>query len=80
MRFREKVAIAKMKENELHRLHQSLGLHIRVVFGLWFGNEDLMASCMKHSSKPCLDPEDASPVVIKELWRRLKGSHGLRIV
>jgi hypothetical protein len=43
-----------------------LGAHIRKVCGLWQGNQTLMASC------GALNPEDATTVIIQELWARLR--------
>lgn len=43
-----------------------LGAHVRRVCGLWQGNQALMASCS------ALNPEDATTIIIQELWTRLR--------
>ena len=78
--FRDKARIANLKENEIHILHSSTGLHIRVTYGLWFGNAKLMESCRQKAKKSYLHVEDASEVILKELWKRLQESHKIRVI
>jgi hypothetical protein len=49
-------------------------------FGLWSGNEKLVESCLELANYPLHDEDDASAVIVKELWLRLKQTHKLRIV
>ena len=78
--FKDKARIANLKESKIHILHNSTGLHIRVTYGLWFGNEELMESCRKKVKKSYLHVEDASEVILKELWWKLHKSHKIRLL
>jgi hypothetical protein len=61
-----KVALAVMREEDLIDLHFSLGTAIRNAFGLHGADSKLLASCgVAH-------PDDASGVIISELWRALQ--------
>ena len=64
----DKVFIRDMQENDLIGLHISLGTHIRNEFGLWSGNNGLMESCRSVSGADELYKDDASGVIITELW------------
>jgi hypothetical protein len=58
--------IKSMSEDDLTDLHFGLGQWIRNEFGLWAGNKELIKDCgVKHE-------DDASGVIIKDLWRELK--------
>ncbi|TRZ48892.1 hypothetical protein D4S03_09090 [bacterium] len=69
------IHMAAMKEEDIAGLHFSLGSAIRNEFGLWTGNEALMESCRKTSGDPHLHIDDASMVIIKALWKRIKSSN-----
>jgi len=61
-----KVALATMSEEDLIDLHFSLGMAIQNAFGLHEPGSRLLASCgVAH-------PDDASGVIISELWRALQ--------
>jgi len=60
-----KLVIATMAEDDLIDLHFSLGTAIRNAFDLHAPDSKLLASCgVAH-------PDDASGVIIKELWNKL---------
>ena len=62
----EQIRILAMTEADLNSLHPSLGQWIRNYFGLWKGNAALLdATGEKH-------PDDASGVIIKAFWQRLR--------
>lgn len=59
------------KRTQRHNLvnyHFSLGMYIRNQFGLWAGNYDLLKSCGSED----MHPDDASMIIIQELWKRLQ--------
>lgn len=60
-----KVALATMPEEDLIDLHFSLGLAIRNAFWLYEPGSKLLASC------GVVNPDDASGVIINELWQRI---------
>ena len=78
--IREKYQIAKMTQDDLAGLHFSLGLGIRNEFGLWAGNKDLLESCTSLVGQEIIHPDDASALIIKELWKKLRETYTLRVV
>jgi len=78
--FRNKTAIANMKDEELIYLHPTLGRHIREKFGLWEEGSELLKSCCSFMEVDTLHADDASAIIIMRLWRRLKETHALRVV
>lgn len=72
MSLRDKTEIANMREDELVDLHVSVGIYIRNEFRLWEKNEALVKSCRSVSGKDRLDVDDASSVIIRELWKRIR--------
>ena len=53
---------------------------MRNSYGLWAGNDELMGACSwakypEEDGEPLyffLDPDDASAVIVEEIWRRLQ--------
>ena len=77
--LKDKTLIAKMSEEDLTGLHPTLGAYIRERFGLWSGNHLLMQSCRLESGKK-ISEDEASAIIIRELWKRLTGTHKIRLV
>ena len=77
--LKDKTIIANMDESDLSNLHFSLGLSIRNKF-LYLKNELLLESCRFVSKDNYLDWDQASAVITKELWKKLKETHKLRVV
>lgn len=61
-----KQVVRETSEADLIRFHFSWGQGIRNDFGLWRGNRELLASCGH------VHPDDASMVIIKAVWKRLR--------
>ena len=80
MSLKDRTIVANMAEIELSLLHANLGEYIRNEFGLWSGNSDLMVSCCFFAKKEKVQQDEASSIIIGELWKRLRGTHKLRIV
>ncbi|MBF0118993.1 MAG: putative molybdenum carrier protein [Desulfobacterales bacterium] len=78
--FGQKTKISRMTEYELHNISLSLAIYIRNEFKLWDGNESLLESCREVSGDPDLDEEEASILIIKGIWEKLKKSHPLKVV
>jgi hypothetical protein len=76
----DKTNIANMTENELMTLQFTLGSYISSEFGIYTGNRDLRLSSKLISGDVHLDPDYVPPLIIKELWKRLRESHKLRVV
>jgi hypothetical protein len=78
--LKDKADIANMKKDELFRLEPILENTIRDHFGLRSGNDRLMQSCRSVSGDHDLQENDASSVIISELWKRLRETHLLRVL
>ncbi len=69
---RDKLVIENTPEEDLTILHLTLGNYIRNEFGLWKDKEELLKDCLPEAIEP--NPDDASSVIIKALWRSLQAS------
>ena len=79
MPLKDKTTLANMDENDLVKLHFSLGIYIRNKF-LYPRNDKLLESCRQESMDKYLHWDQAPRVIIKMLWKELKKSHKLRVV
>jgi hypothetical protein len=78
----DRVRAANLDENGLVKLQLGLGKY------LWYlienqteiVNEKLMADCIKQSGKETLDEAEAAHYILKQIWRRLRETHRLRVV
>jgi hypothetical protein len=80
MPMREKFSIANMKEENLFTLCPTLGAYIHNHFKVMSGNEPLLQSCRYALKKYEIQEMDVSLLIIKELWKRLREMHALRVV
>jgi hypothetical protein len=80
MPLKEKVKIAKTEEKALSGLHMVLGAYICRTFGLRSGNSALVESCAKAAGKDKIHQDEASCIIIKEVWNRLKTTHAIRAI
>jgi len=62
--------LRSLAKDELIVLHDSLGLNIRNGFGLWGGNDALLASCTAEGTP---EPDAVSMVIITRAWEMLHG-------
>jgi hypothetical protein len=77
--LKDRITIANMDEDDLINLHLSLGLSIRNKL-LYPRNDKLLESCRSVTQDKYLHWDQASSVIIKELWKKLKETHKLRIL
>ena len=75
-----RVNLSKMDDEELVDIHLSIGAWVRETFGLWEENEKLMESIEAFTGRKIRSADEASAVIVKELARRLRESHRLRVV
>ncbi len=61
-----------MDEADLAGLHFGLGMWIRNNFGLWSGNNALLEDCASDGEPGCFDPDEASMVILRKVWRRAR--------
>ena len=78
--LKDKTTIAKMTKKDLMTLQITLGSYIGSEFGVWTGNAELLYSSKRALGEVHVDPDHATTVIIKVLWKKLRGSHRLKIV
>ncbi len=79
--FRDKVVLASLTENDLETsVYLALAKTIRKEFGLYSGNHALLESCSNLLGSRYDRYEDPAMVIVKELWKKIKDTHQLRIV
>ncbi|EDY83151.1 hypothetical protein VDG1235_2775 [Verrucomicrobiia bacterium DG1235] len=64
----DKLFVATRKEDDLIQFHTGWGMGIRNRFGLWSGNNKLLASC----GSRWMHPDSASSVIIHSVWEQLR--------
>ena len=81
--LQEKKRIAELEAVELPVLRPNMGRYIRDKFGLSTDNKKLMESCRflakKYGIQPPLDEDEASVIIIRELWKMLRQTHSIRV-
>jgi len=80
MSLKDKATVANMLEDELPRLHLTLGGYIMNSFGLASGNTQLLESCRLETGGTLKKEEEAVAVIVKALWQKLQQTHKLRVV
>lgn len=78
--LKDRATIANKTLEELTSLRMSLGGYIKNNFGLLAGNQELMKACRIVSKDAKLQVEDATALIIRELWQELRETHRLRRV
>ena len=77
--LRDKSAIARLSAADLGNLHLTLGLYTRNQL-LYPRNDTLLEACRQESQDKYLHWDQASGVIIKKLWEKLRDTHRLRVV
>ena len=80
MQLKDRATVANMSIGELPDLYMTLGRYIMNKFGLLSGNTKLLDSCRRKARHKLSREEDAVPVIIEALWRKLQRTHKLRLV
>lgn len=79
--LRDKVTLASLSEDNLETsVYLALAKTIRKEFGLYSGNKKLLESCSSYLGHEYDRFEDPAMVIVKELWKKIKQGHQLRIV
>jgi hypothetical protein len=78
--LKDRVLIANMSEPELPALGRSLGEYVIYRYGLAAGNSALVRSCRWVGRRPLKNESEAAAVIIRALWKQLRGTHPLRRV
>ncbi|HKJ65456.1 MAG TPA: hypothetical protein VJ969_08640, partial [Desulfopila sp.] len=61
-------------------VYLALAKTIRKEFGLYSGNHALLSSCSTFLGKEYDRYEDPAMVIVKELWKKIRESHNLRVI
>ncbi len=72
--------MTNIDEEKLQILQLALGIYITNKLDEWGLNGQLMKSCRTISKDENLTEADASTVIMKELWKKLRETHKLRVV
>lgn len=64
--------VVNSSEEGLMEFHFGLGMAIRNDYGLWTDGSQLLEDCKKYSGTAKVQVDDASGIIIKELWKRLQ--------
>lgn len=79
--LRDRMIMSKLSEEELDlSVYLALAKSIRKEFGLYNGNEHLIASCRSYMGREYDSYEDPAMVIMKELWKKVRKSQSLRLV
>ncbi len=80
MSLKNRTTMANIDEEKLEILQLTLGIYITNKLDEWGVNGQLMKSCRTISKDENLTEADASTVIMKELWKKLRETHKLRVV
>ena len=75
-----KVKIANVDLNNLANVHFELQVYFKNAFGVWHKNKELLADCRVTSGEPIRNEDEATFIILKALWEKLRKSHTLRVV
>jgi len=75
-----RVKIGTMDLNNLVSVHSELHVYFKNAFGVWHGNKELLADCRAISEEHLYNEEEATFVILKALWEKLRGTHTLKVV
>lgn len=79
--LRDRVVMASLSEQEFDStVYLSMAKIIRKEFGLYSGNNELLKSCSSYLGREYDSFEDPAMVIVKELWKRVRKGHSLRLV
>jgi hypothetical protein len=78
--LKSKAKIANMDLDNFTRVPFELDVYFKNAFGVWHGNKELLVDCRVTSGEPIRDEDEASFVILKALWEKLRETHTLRDV
>jgi hypothetical protein len=80
MSLEERYTSVYLKEEELEPLQITLAMYIGVALEKMSVRKEIMKDCIAISKDENLDEANAATVILKELWKRLRETHQLRVV
>ena len=79
--LRDRIILSRLSEEELDSsVYLALAKSIRQEFGLYTGNEHLIASCRSYLGREYDSYEDPAMVIMKELWKKIRKNQSLRLI
>ncbi|THB77327.1 MAG: hypothetical protein D6B25_07170 [Desulfobulbaceae bacterium] len=79
--LRDRVIMAALSESQLDStVYLALAKILRKEFGLYNRNRNLISSCRSYMGTTYDSYEDPAMIIIKELWKKIKSNHHLRLV
>jgi|GEM_PF-825971 len=79
--LRDRVTLSNLAEYELDAdVYLVMAKTIRKEFGLYSGNVNLLNSCQKYLGTDYDAHEAPAMIIIKELWKKVRRMHRLRLV
>lgn len=79
--LRDRVIMSQLSENELDTsVYLVMAKMIRKEFGLYSGNGALLSNCCSYLGRTYDSYEDPAMVIMKELWKKVKKKHRLKLV
>ena len=80
MPLNDRASIANMAEEDVLILKSALGLYIEMKLDEWSASEQLLESLRELADDESLTKSDVAGIIIKELWKKLRETHKLRVV
>jgi len=80
MSLEERYTFAYLREDELEPLQITLAMYIGVALEKMSVRKEIMKDCIAISGDENLNEANASTVILKELWKKLRETHKLRVV
>jgi len=79
--LRDKVVMAGLSEEEMDSsVYLAMAKILRKEFGMNNGNTALLRSCESYLGKEYDAYEDPAMVIVKELWKKVRDTHNLRLI
>lgn len=78
--LKDRIEVAYMGEEAVAGLKDTLAEYIREQFGLRSGNQALLDACRRMAGRADLSEEEASALIIRNLWHHLRETHRLRVI
>jgi hypothetical protein len=77
----ELVSIADLNEHELKTLQLVMGKYMKFRLEQLNeqGNDKLLNECRERSGDKSLDDSEAGALILKEIWKRLRETHRIRV-
>lgn len=79
--LRDRVVMSHLSEEELDStIYLPIAKSLRKEFGLYSGNKELITSCRNYMGREYDSYEDPVMIIVKELWKKVRQSHNLRLI